>query len=274
MMEPLTYVWIGLTVGIGSFIQGAVGFAFGIFSIPVLIWFGIEPQNAIAMILSLVTVQTALGCYQNRTEILWREVFTISGYRFVGILVGANLLALALTLPAYRIKQGVGAFLLIAVGLQAWYRPQRRAHVAHGWKALAGILSGILAGLVGMGGPPVVLWAMAHDWSTIRARTVLWAMFLLMAPCQLVVYLWKFDAVSIGHAITLGLVYAPVVMLMSHLGTRVGSYAPTELMRRIVYGILIAIGLSSVLARPTSSGHGRLEQDLRHGSGESSSLVR
>ena len=35
--------------------------------------------------------------------------------------------------------------------------------------------SGVLAGLCGMGGPPLVLWAMAHDWPTQRIRGFLFA---------------------------------------------------------------------------------------------------
>ena len=57
---------------------------------------------------------------------------------------------------------------------------------------LAGMASGYMAGAFGMGGPPLVLWTMAHDWPAKKSRAFLWSNYLVFMPIQSCLLLWLF----------------------------------------------------------------------------------
>ena len=98
--------------------------------------------------------------------------------------VGVALMYAIFQLDVARTKQVVGVVLLIVLGLQTCCKVQPRPHIHWAWTVVAGSLSGLMAGLLGMGGPPLVLWLMAHDWPSLRQRTFLWLSFLLLVPFQ------------------------------------------------------------------------------------------
>ena len=243
----MEYLWVGVAVILGSLIQGAVGFAFGIFAIPVIIWSGIPLEHAIAIVVSLVAVQASTACWTNRQHIRWKDVLTLSLFRYCSAPLGVWLLALSRDhLTPDQIKQGVGVLLLLALGLQALARPRPRHHLSKGWTPVVGLSSGFLAGLVGMGGPPVVLWVMAHRWTTIEMRTLLWSVFLLMVPWQLSMEVWQFGS-HILYSALVGVLYAPVVIVAAMAGAKLGDRLSRERLRRGAYALLAALGLVSVV---------------------------
>ena len=112
--------------------------------------------------------------------------------------------------------------LLLVLVMYQTIKPQPRPKLHAGWMILASSASGVLAGLVGMGGPAIVFWAMAHDWDTARSRCLLWTVFLFMVPWQLAVDCWLFGW-EILESAALGIVYTPVVVLATLLGARLGD---------------------------------------------------
>ena len=159
----MTYLYIGLVVMCGAMIQGAIGFAFGIFSIPLLVFIGVPLEQAITLVLGLVVVQTLSSFWQNRSPVPWRDVVAISIPRFVTVVLGVYLLhEVKENWSPGAIKQMIGVCLLVTVFLQLWIRPVPRPRLGVGWTLLAGTISGVLAGLIGMGGSPVVLLSLIH----------------------------------------------------------------------------------------------------------------
>lgn len=247
-MNATTYLWIAFAVTLGAFVQGSVGFGFGIFAIPIMVSAGIAVEHAVATLVAVVVIQSSFASYRNRAEIPWRHVLHISVYRFITLPLGVSLLfALTHRLPHDRIRQFVGAVLLSVICLQICIKPTPREKLNPFWAVLAGCLSGTVAGLVGMGGPPIVLWSMAHNWTALRGRVFLWTVFLIMAPWQLFMICWRFGDEILMYA-GLGLLYAPLVILGNVIGEKVGVRLSRERLRFAAYAILILIGASSLLA--------------------------
>ncbi len=243
----MTYFYIGLAVAFGALVQGAIGFAFGIFSIPLLVIIGLPLEQAITLVLGLVVVQTFASVWQNRASIPWKDVVAISVPRFLTVAAGMWILAVVRDhwSPA-QIKQMIGAVLILIIAIQIWIRPQPRAKLHWGWTLLAGSISGVMAGLVGMGGPVVVLWVMAHDWANQRSRTLMWCVFALMVPWQLTVAYHRFGSPVLTSAL-LGLAYSPLVIITTMLGTHLGNRLSRNRLRLAAYTILIGVGVASLI---------------------------
>jgi uncharacterized membrane protein YfcA len=139
----------------------------------------------------------------------------------------------------------LGACIILLVLLQIVLKTPPRDQLSAKWNYLAFAGSGLFAGMVGMGGPPLVLWLSAHRWSGQQMRAFLFANFAGLAPVILLL-IWISFGNAILPAIGMGFLFAPVVVLGSLAGVRLGNYIPRELFRRILFGILIGLGLISI----------------------------
>ncbi len=242
-----SYGGIAIAVALGAFIQGSVGFAFGLFAIPCVVLCGLPLEQAISLVLTLVLVQTATAAWRYRSDIPWPDVWLLTVYRLVTIPLGVWLLAILKQRCAPdRIKQFVGCMIFVALAFQLSARrsPGLRRHAGL-WGAVAGMTSGLFAGLVGMGGPPLVLWLNAHDWSTQRVRSLLAILFLLMVPWQLTIVYLRFGD-PILRVMVLALVYMPVVAISGWLGNLCGDRVPRSRLKVISYVLLVWIAVFSI----------------------------
>ena len=180
--------WLGLMLG--AFVQGAVGFAYGMIAIPVLLWAGLSLPQSVALVSTTVIAQTAAGVWRFRRHVVWRDLPGVAAGRYAGLPVGLLIMAALDGAGRGVMKQAVGAVLLAIVVLTVAFRPAPRERVRARWSFPTGFSSGLLSGTTGMGGPPVVLWMIAHDWSTQRGRAFLWSLFLSLLPVQLLLMAW------------------------------------------------------------------------------------
>ena len=184
--------------------------------------------------------------WQNRSQIPWSDVLAISIPRFLAVVVGVFLLRVIKQHWSHtQIRQMIGGCLLAIVAVQLWIRPRPRAHLSAGWTWLAGIVSGLMAGLIGMGGPAVVLWVVAHDWTSQKSRTLMWCAFSFMVPWQLAVAYHRFGLPVVKSA-ALGMAYIPIIVLATMIGTRLGNRMSQMRLRAIAYTILIGVGITSI----------------------------
>jgi hypothetical protein len=96
-----------------------------------------------------------------------------------------------------------------------------------------------------MGGPPIVLWVMAHRWSNEQTRVTLWAIFALMVMPTLVVLSLRFGVVVWEWA-GLSLLFIPAVVVGAIPGIWLGNRIPKPLLRRIAIVLLMMIGLFAI----------------------------
>ncbi|WP_421782966.1 TSUP family transporter [Kiloniella litopenaei] len=238
---------VALILFISSLIQGAVGFAFGLIALTFLTLLGIELTIVVPLLLTAGLAQLLVGVYKLRDHIQYRPLIKGSVIRYVTLPLGIISLGYITTaIDKDQIEQLVGIIILGIVGLQLVVRPIPRENLHPIWTFLAFGASGYTAGLIAVGGPPIVLWVMAHKWTNGQIRSFLFASFLASAPINAVVlYLVLGD--SVFAQMLYGLAFSPLIALGSHLGVKLGHAFSPEKLRTIAFSILAISSLSSVV---------------------------
>jgi len=238
---------IGVTLFICSVIQGIVGFAFNIFAIPLLIWGGFELSEAISITSIPIFFQSLTSTYKLRSYILWKEVWVGAIIRYMSIPIGIFLLTLISTFDKTSIKQIVGIAILLIVIIQIFLKIKPRENINFAWTFIAFFTSGLTLGLISMGGPPAILWVMAHKWSALTTRAFLSALFFLASPLQVILLYYNFGDKLLNFFIV-GLVFSPIVIIATIWGVKLGEFLDRGKLKKIVYSLLVLTSLVSIFS--------------------------
>ncbi len=230
-----------------AIVQSIIGFAFNLLALPLLIWSGLSLAQAIALSSVPILVQVSIATYKLRYKVPWSEVILASMIRFVSLPVGVSLLYLINDYDPTTVKQFVGAVLLLILTIQSLIHIPPRAKLGLGWDILAFGLSGLMLGMLAMGGPPVVLWLMAHDWSAIKSRAFMAALFFIAAPVQLGLLYWKLVD-EVAEFFLYGALMTPLVIASSLAGIHLGNRLNRKRLRRFIIFFLFLTGLASLLS--------------------------
>jgi len=245
-MDLLHIAYVASVMCLAGIIQSAVGFAFALFAMPLLIWIGMPLPNAMATVAVCSLIQAVLGAGRLRDAVPWRLSLITTGVRLVTVVAGLFILRRLTVLSTNEIRLVVGCILCCMVGIQFTGR-KRPAETVHWiWGGLAFTTSGLLSGICGMGGPPLVLWALAHDWPVRKIRGFLFAVYAASIPAQVVLLYLMFGS-SILRSSVVALLLSPAVFLGVVIGLPLGNRMPKRILRKIVYMILLAIGLNSIV---------------------------
>ncbi|WP_419903657.1 TSUP family transporter [Kiloniella sp.] len=245
-LELLPY--IAIILFLASLIQGAVGFAFGLFALTFLTLLGIELTVTVPLLLTSGLAQLLVGVIKLRNHIQYEPLIKGSIIRYVTLPLGIVTLGyISTTIEKSAIEQLVGVLILAIVIIQIAIRPSPKDKLHPFWSFIAFATSGYCAGLIAVGGPPIVLWVMAHKWTNGQIRSFLFASFLASAPINaIVLYLVLGD--SIFTPMLYGLAFSPLIAFGSHLGVKLGhAFSPARL-RTIAFFILALSSLSSISA--------------------------
>jgi hypothetical protein len=226
-----------------ALIQSAVGFAYALFSTPLFLWIGIPLPEAIVIIAMCSFFQASLGSSQLRASVPWRFAFSAIIIRTVATVVGIMLLKRLALQNASEIKLVIGFILcvLVIILLVTKIQPVDRMHWL--WGGLAFSSSGILAGICGMGGPPLVLWSVAQNWSVERTRGFIFTVMAASIPLQIFLLYLAFGADILGE-IKFAFLAAPAVYIGAKIGLPIGNRMPKQILTRMVYSILMVVGFN------------------------------
>lgn len=234
-----------LVVLCGGMLQGTVAFGFGLFSVPLLLMSGFSVPQVLAISLVGSAVQSGSGVHHLRRAVPWQDVGVSVAVRAVAMLVGVWVLSVLVNHPTTQMNFWIGLVVLLLVALQTFCQPQPQSKLHIGWNLAAFLASGFTGGLCSMGGPPLVLWVMARDWTPERTRAFLFASFLSLVPLQLAVLYWTFgDDVVVGLA--WGFALSPVVLFGSLLGLRLGARFSKPCLSKLAFLLLAAIALNAM----------------------------
>jgi uncharacterized membrane protein YfcA len=241
----LNAVGICVIIFLAAMGQSAVGFGASLFATPLLIFLGLPLPNAIALVTTCALLQATMGARRLRAEVPWRLALTSTGVRLLSLFAGILVLRELVQFDADDIRMVIGFLLCLLVLVQLVWKPHPVPSLHWGWAGLAFLSSGFIAGICGMGGPPLVLWLMAHDWSPRKTRGFLFAVFATTIPIQIALLWWTFGA-SIPWMVAFGFALFPAVYLGTAIGLPIGNRMQKSRLRAIAYGILLLIGISSM----------------------------
>lgn len=247
MFQLATFATLAIVLSLGTFIQSASGFAAGLLIMSILVWAGYPiPEAQIALLIATIP-QNIWGVWSFRDAIETKRLFWPAVGRLGFLPVGIATLWWMDTLPPERIKQVVGGLMLAITLTIVFFQvsPRERLHPA--WGFIAFPASGFLQGLVGMGGPAMVLWVQAHDWDTRRSRGFLFAMYLISLFPAMAMITYTFGR-RVGPAAVMALLLMPLLLAVTNYGLRAGTWLGRKRLRRLTIALLIFVATMSLLA--------------------------
>lgn len=231
------YLAACLVLALAQGVYVLFGFGAGLIAVGLLALF-IPAIKDIVVVLLLLNLPAELFVVGTaRGAIRWRPVLAIGAGMAVGVPLGAWILRRGE--PTFLLAL-LGAFLVVS-GLAFLLAPARRVVSWPGWVGPPlGLVSGVLGGLFGTSGPPVILYYQLGGAAKAAFRCNLMAIFLLISLLRLPSYLatgllteprlWSAAAVL------------PASLAGGWLGHRVHVQLSEEAFRRLVSIALAAIG--------------------------------
>jgi hypothetical protein len=240
-------LWTLIILSASALIQTTVGFAAALFGLPLLMWAGNDLMESQIMIITAMLPQNVFAVWKLRKSIDLREVIVPATIRIAALPIGVAGLAVVLTWSAVRINQFVGGLILLAVGIQALVGIEWKNAKKPFWVAVTFGGSGILQGVSGMSGPPMVLWVHGQRYSIDRARAFLFSMYISNFIPQILLLWLKFGN-TVFQAMIVAALSLPLVILSAMLGLRLASLLGDRWLRPITYAGLVVLALYSLLA--------------------------
>lgn len=240
------YLLIAAVLLASSVLQGAVGFAAGLFGTPILVLCGVKLHEAVTINLVSSALQNSLAAWRMRKDIDFARARRPLLIRLLTLPLGALALFSLGGAGQGLVSQLVGVIVLCILGVQWCFQTDPRDEIPWGWEWLAFGLGGFLLGLCGMGGPPMVLWVMAHKWPVAKAKAFLFYIFASgLIPQGILLYLFFGNAIFLP--ILYGLAAAPSLIGGTLAGLWFGARIPDAALRRLSIFVLALIALTAIL---------------------------
>ena len=238
---------LAIVLCVGIFAQAASGFAAGLLIVSTLIWFDYSIPEAQASLIVATIPQNLWGVWKFRDAIVVEQVKWPAVARLISLPFGIIVLKSMESLEIDTVKQLVGGLMLLITLVICFFRPVPRERLHWGWSWLAFPVSGFLQGLVGMGGPAMVLWVQAHDWDTKKSRGFLFSMYLVSMGPALAMLFFAFGKRLIEPSLFAASL-TPLLLIATSLGLKAGTWLGRKRLRQITLAVLILIGVAGLAA--------------------------
>lgn len=231
---------------LGGFIQSSAGFGYGLFVIPMLLFLGFNLPETVMIVVIGSAIQKITAVSYMRKEVKWREIFPYIGVGHLTLPIGVYLMYRVSFLEQSSVKQVIG-FCIVVMLLLQWKGVIKTYKKIPGfWGYIAGAFSGLLNGFANIGGPPLVLWILAHRWSNEKMRVTALAFSLVFVPFQLVAMFFAFGS-SLVYPLVKVILLTPAVLFGTWIGLKVGERISKEQLRTYMKLLLLLIGGTSIL---------------------------
>lgn len=239
-LDPSIILIAAVTVFVGGFLRGFVGFGSALVIVPVLALI-FTPKMAVIMhaIMDLPSIVQLLPTATRHCA--RRTVLPMIVSLLGGIPVGVYFLS---TIDVEPMRIIISVLVLIMVGLLAL---NTRIVFATGVKAsvTGGVIGGILQGMAGVGGPPIValLLSRREDPDTTRGNVVVMMSCLIFSA---ILVLWAFGLVT-PRSLILGGLSAPIYLFAAYLGSLFFKTGGSGLYRTVALLILALTAISTLV---------------------------
>ena len=205
-----------------------------------------QPYEAMSICAVSVVIHTVISVWRSPTKPDWKQLLGMAAIGVASQPIGVWILSRIVFLGRAQVCQIFGCVLLGVLIVKLLLRPEPREHLHPMWGVITMFVSGIISGMSGMGGPPIVLWLMAHKWSNERIRIALWTIFASMATTNLCWLAFRFRE-PVWHSMWLGLLFAPITLLGRLPGSWMAGHMSPARMRDMATVILLIVALYAIL---------------------------
>jgi uncharacterized membrane protein YfcA len=228
-------------IAVGTYFQTVTGFGLGMIVIGVTSGFELAPIALVAAIISLVTLMNSAVALPGK---LHHIDWPAARYVLAGVLpstVAGVLLLEYMSATASTLLQLLLGLTIIYSGVVFMLRPAPLTErSSHGSFFVSGFLSGLFGGLFGMAGPPVIFHFYRQPFDLATVRNMLLLTFAFTSGTR-TVFAGTQGTFTPEVWMLIGFT-APLVALATLAGRRYPPPFSQLTMRRIAFGVLIAIG--------------------------------
>ncbi len=230
----------------GALLYSVSGFGFGMLAIPLLMMLKWSSYDAIAIVSVCASVQALVGIYTHREHFQLKQAAIVVGLSSMTIPIGVWLLGLMQETNPALVRQVFGGMIMLALLVQLIWKVKHHDHVHWGWTVSASATSGVMSGMAGMGGPPIVMWVMGHNWSGDKSRVLLWCVFTGIMPIQIILMTSRFGT-GVLESAGIGALFAPAMLLGALPGWWIGKRISKAHLKQMAYIVLFANSLHLIL---------------------------
>lgn len=227
---------------IGGYFQTLIGFAMAMLVMAVCVTLNITTvaETALALnILSLANAAVVLPKIWRHTD--WPGLQMSMLGLVPGAIGGVFLLDLLSSDHTWALRLLIGAFIILG-GLALFLQPQPRTQRSGPASfTVAGAAAGVMGGMFGIAGPPVVFQFYRQPISILTIRATLLMGFAALAAVRLVAVAATLD-MGMHTGMTAGISAVPVVVAASWLCGRFPPPVSPIIVRRIAFIMLITMG--------------------------------
>lgn len=236
------YLFCGIAaVFAAGIIKGLTGFGFALFTVPILVTL-LGPRTAVPVIVILNAVTNVPLYFHSRRGSSLRRIWPLIASGIVSIPLGTYLL-MVLDTTVLKLIVGIVICLFAFAFLLGFRREIRREK---GGLVAAGLVSGVLNGLISIGGPPVILFLTNQGMPKERFRANLIAYFLFLNAATLPVY-FAGGLLSL-EVVRYAAMFIPALAGGALVGIKLVGYVPEVTFRKTVLAMVMAAGFMVALA--------------------------
>jgi len=239
-------IQIGGALILGAIIQSSSGFGFGLFVIPILLFFGFGLAPTVSMVVIGSAIQKITAVKYLKEHLDWQEMTPFIAIGLIGLPLGIYAMSRVSAMDQPVVKQVIGGLVLALLALHWKGSIKVREYVPKLWGYIAGFFAGVLNGFANIGGPPLVLWTLAHQWPNQKMRGTIIAFSLIFVPFQLALMLVTFGSAMFNPMLK-AVVLSPAVLLGTWIGLKIGEKISRDHLRIYMQALLLFIAVASVL---------------------------
>lgn len=228
-------------IALGGVVRGFAGFGAAMIMVPIVSWLysAIDAVVACAL-LELVGFLPLLSSAARHSH--WRDIGLMGVTSLLAVPLGVWLLV---ALDPFLVRRLFSIMVLVFVAILAsgWHYKGRAPVPA---LVAAGGLSGTLAGLANMGGPPVVLFFLSRKQDAKHTRASI--IMLLMAQTFLALGIYFVSGLVTYDLFLRCLFWAPIYVLALWSGSHLFGMSADHHYRNVALAILAVIGVATLFA--------------------------
>jgi uncharacterized membrane protein YfcA len=235
----LVVVFIAVTIA--GLLRGFVGFGAALISVPVFsLMLGPHAAIAVNNVMGLLAVFQLLPEAIRRAERAFVAPMCLA--TFIAAPIGTW--ALVVADPALMTVAISALVLLMVAFLASGWRLKGR--IGMGKLMAAGVAGGLVQGVAGIGGPPVIAVALSRPGEASQQRANVLALMTAVALSSILPLLYH--GLFTRQTVVLGLVLIPLYSAATALGARYFAFGGHRHYRRAALATLAAIGIATLIA--------------------------
>ena len=240
--EPLILLLIAVVTTGAAFVQNFIGFGYAIVALSLFSYvLDIRDANIIVTLSFLLPVIAGVWTY--RQELPVTSLLVCLAGALCGLPIGLYIFSAVDALWLIRLS----GLLIATLAIHGFFTsPSAENKPSDSWlgASLAGLASGLLAGAVGMGGPPVATFATRQSWSPDKIKGFLLTFLLLLGALRAA------GLASAGWIGERSLVHAavaiPFALAGGYLGVRASRKMAGSKFRRLTMACLFLLSLGMI----------------------------